>query len=161
MDDNTDFDIKSLIGNIFSHLESGNISDLLMPKNNEDFSDVYSLACDYYDKGLIEQAENIFRSLCLYDFSNVDYLLGLAAVKQVQKQYQKAINLYSLAINLDENNASIYLYAGQCYLYTGEKESAISSFNHCLSLACNDNEREQAIHYISMLEGRLCVWKIG
>ncbi|OBU10861.1 tetratricopeptide repeat protein [Morganella psychrotolerans] len=153
MDDNINCDIKSLVENIFSHLESGNIADLLVPKKEQDFTDVYSLACDYYDKGLIEQAENIFRSLCLYDFSNVDYLLGLAAVKQVQKQYQKAINLYCLAINLDETNASIYLYIGQCYLYTGEKESAISSFRHCLSLACNDSEREQATNYISILGG--------
>lgn len=153
MDDNINNDIKSLVGNIFSHIENGNIFDMLLPKKKEDFTDVYSLACDYYDKGLIEQAENIFRSLCLYDFSNVDYLLGLAAVKQVQKQYQKAINIYCLAINLDETNPSVYLYIGQCYLYSGDKEAAISSFRHCLSLACNDSEREQAMSYIAILEG--------
>lgn len=112
MNDNMNLDIKSLVGDIFSHLESGNVAALMMPKNDSDFTDVYSLACDYYDKGLIEQAENIFRSLCLYDFSNVDYLLGLAAVKQVQKQYQKAINIYCLAINLNEKNPTVYFHIG-------------------------------------------------
>ncbi len=151
MDNNINLDIKSLVGNIFSHLESGNIAGLLMPKNDGDFTDVYSLACDYYDKGLIEQAENIFRSLCLYDFSNIDYLLGLAAIKQVQKQYQKAINIYCLAINLDGNNPTVYFHIGQCYLYSGEKELAVNNFRHCLSLGCNNSEREQAMHYISVM----------
>lgn len=152
MDDGINSDIKSLMEQIFSYLENGSFSDLFKNNKEHDFSNVYSLACDYYDKGLIEQAEKIFRSLCLYDFSNIDYLLGLAAVKQVQKQYQKAINLYSLAISLNENDASCYFYIGQCYLFSGEKELAVSSFRQCLSMTCDENEREKSLHYISMLE---------
>lgn len=152
MDDSINSDIKSLMEQIFSYLENGSFSDLFKNNKEHDFSNVYSLACDYYDKGLIEQAERIFRSLCLYDFSNINYLLGLAAVKQVQKQYQKAINLYSLAISLNEDNASCYFYIGQCYLFSGEKDLAMSGFRQCISMACNENEREQSLHYISMLE---------
>ena len=152
MDDSINSDIKSLMEQIFSYLENGSFSDLFKNNKEHDFSNVYSLACDYYDKGLIEQAEKIFRSLCLYDFSNIDYLLGLAAVKQVQKQYQKAINLYSLAISLNEDNASCYFYIGQCYLFSGEIDLAMSGFRQCISMACNENEREQSLHYISMLE---------
>lgn len=152
MDDSINSDIKSLMEQIFSYLENGSFSDLFKNNKEHDFSNVYSLACDYYDKGLIEQAEKIFRSLCLYDFSNIDYLLGLAAVKQVQKQYQKAINLYSLAISLNEDNASCYFYIGQCYLFSGETDLAMSGFRQCISMACNENEREQSLHYISMLE---------
>ena len=152
MDDSINSDIKSLMEQIFSYLENGSFSDLFKNNKEHDFSNVYSLACDYYDKGLIEQAEKIFRSLCLYDFSNINYLLGLAAVKQVQKQYQKAINLYSLAISLNEDNASCYFYIGQCYLFSGEKDLAMSGFRQCISMACNENEREQSLHYISMLE---------
>lgn len=152
MDDGINSDIKSLMEQIFAYLENGSFSDLFKNNKEHDFSNVYSLACDYYDKGLIEQAEKIFRSLCLYDFSNIDYLLGLAAVKQVQKQYQKAINLYSLAISLNEDDASCYFYLGQCYLFSGEKELAVSSFRQCLSMACGENEREKSLNYISMLE---------
>lgn len=152
MDDGINSDIKSLMEQIFAYLENGSFSDLFKNNKEHDFSNVYSLACDYYDKGLIEQAEKIFRSLCLYDFSNIDYLLGLAAVKQVQKQYQKAINLYSLAISLNEDDASCYFYIGQCYLFSGEKELAVSSFRQCLSMACGENEREKSLNYISMLE---------
>lgn len=152
MDDGINSDIKSLMEQIFAYLENGSLSDLFKNNKEHDFSNVYSLACDYYDKGLIEQAEKIFRSLCLYDFSNIDYLLGLAAVKQVQKQYQKAINLYSLAISLNEDDASCYFYLGQCYLFSGEKELALSGFRQCLSMACGENEREKSLNYISMLE---------
>ena len=153
MDDNINNDIKSLIENIFSHLENGTILTIFSPQEPSDFSGVYSLACDYYDKGLIEQAEKIFRSLFLYDFNNINYLLGLAAVKQVQKQYQKAINLYSLAINLDKNNALIYFYMGQCYFFTGDKETALHYFNESLSLDYNDGENELAQNYIAILQG--------
>lgn len=153
MDDSINTDIKSLVEQIFTYLENGSFSDIFRQDKDHDFSNVYSLACDYYDKGLIEQAEKIFRSLCLYDFSNVNYLLGLAAVKQVQKQYNKAINLYSLAIGLDESNASAWFYIGQSYLFSGDKDLAITSFRQCISMACSDNEREQSLGYISMLEG--------
>lgn len=152
MDNNINSDIKSLMENIFSYLENGILGDIFKQSEHHDFSKVYSLACDYYDKDLIEQAEKIFRSLCLYDFSNIDYLLGLAAVKQVQKQYQKAINLYLLAISLDENNASSYFYIGQCYFFSGEEELAVNSFKQCVSMKCTDNEREQSLGYLSMLE---------
>ena len=152
MDDNINSDIKSLVEQIFTYLENGTFSDIFRQDKDHDFSNVYSLACDYYDKGLIEQAEKIFRSLCLYDFNNINYLLGLAAVKQVQKQYQKAINLYSLAISLNEDDASCYFYIGQCYLFSGAKELAVSSFRQCLSMACDENEREKSLNYISMLE---------
>lgn len=155
MDDSINSDIKSLVEQIFAYLENGAFSDLFKNHKEHDFSNVYSLACDYYDKGLIEQAEKIFRSLCLYDFSNINYLLGLAAIKQVQKQYQKAINLYSLAICLDKSNASSYFYIGQCYLFSGERISAISSFRQCISMTCSDQEREKSLSYISMLEGNV------
>ncbi len=152
MDDSINSDIKSLVEQIFAHLGNGAFSDLFKNNKEHDFNNVYSLACDYYDKGLIEQAEKIFRSLCLYDFSNIDYLLGLAAVKQVQKQYQKAINLYSLAISLDKDNASAWFYLGQSYLFFGERGSAINSFRQCVSMTCSDAEKEQSLSYIAMLE---------
>lgn len=153
MDDSINADIKSLVEHILLSLENGAFSDIFKQDKGHDFNNVYSLACDYYDKGLIEQAEKIFRSLCLYDFSNVNYLLGLAAVKQVKKQYNKAINLYSLAISLDENNASAWFYIGQSYLFSGDKTLAMTSFRQCLSMACSDNERKSSLAYLSMLDG--------
>lgn len=153
MDDSINTDIKSLVEQIFTYLENGSFSDIFRQDKDHDFSNVYSLACDYYDKGLIEQAEKIFRSLCLYDFSNVNYLLGLAAVKQVQKQYHKAINLYSLAMSLDENNALTYFYMGQCHFSSGDKDTALYYFNKSLSLDCDKSEKESIQSYIAILHG--------
>ncbi len=154
MDDSINSDIKSLVERIFSHLENGTVLTLFSPQEPRDFSGVYSLACDYYDKGLIEKAEKIFRSLCLYDFNNIHYLLGLAAVKQVQKQYQKAINLYSLAVNLDKNNASVYFYLGQCYLFSGDHKTAFEHFQCCLSMDCTESERKFISGYMDNSEGK-------
>ncbi len=154
MDNKEILNIKSLVEKIFTHIENGTIIKAFVPEDPEDYSHVYSLACDYYDKGLIEQAEKIFHSLCLYDFSNTDYLLGLAAVKQVQKQYQKAINLYAMAINLDDTNASAYLYSGQCFLFMGDAGTATNRFKHVLTLSCESQDKEQAEYYLSLLENK-------
>lgn len=152
MDNKKTVNIKSLVEGIFKHIESGSVINAFAPKEPEDYSKVYSLACDYYDKGLIVQAEKIFHSLCLYDFTNIDYLLGLAAVNQVKKQYQKAINLYSLAISLDENNFMARFYSGQCYFFMGENESAMNYFLSVVDLELDTEHKAMVQHYINLLE---------
>ncbi|GAA0341941.1 tetratricopeptide repeat protein [Morganella psychrotolerans] len=154
MDNKEIINIKSLVESIFKHIENGNVINAFAPEKPEDYSNVYSLACDYYDKGLVEQAEKIFNSLCLYDFSNTDYLLGLAAVKQVQKQYRKAINLYAMVINLDGENVSAYLYSGQCFLSEGDIKTAVNHFRHILTLSCDPQDKQQAEYYLALVENK-------
>nr|WP_286146082.1 tetratricopeptide repeat protein [Shigella sp. FC1967] len=71
---------------------------------------IYSFAYDFYQKGKLDEAEAIFKFLCLYDFYNVDYIMGLAAVKQLKKQYQAAIDLYALAyLNAKNDYRPVFL----------------------------------------------------
>ncbi|WP_077137229.1 SycD/LcrH family type III secretion system chaperone IpgC, partial [Shigella sonnei] len=66
--------------------------------------DIYSYAYDFYNKGRIEEAEVFFRFLCIYDFYNVDYIMGLAAIYQIKEQFQQAADLYAVAFALGKND---------------------------------------------------------
>ena len=51
---------------------------------------LYAYAYQFYQQGKLDNAETFFQFLCMYDFYNTDYFMGLAAVYQLKKQYQKA-----------------------------------------------------------------------
>ncbi|WP_099076241.1 type III secretion system translocator chaperone SicA [Proteus alimentorum] len=113
---------------------------------------IYSFAYDFYQKGKLDEAEAIFKFLCLYDFYNVDYIMGLAAVKQLKKQYQAAIDLYALAYLNAKNDYRPVFYAGQCNLSLGEKEKAKYCF-HQVSEKINDQSlKEKANLYLESLK---------
>lgn len=84
---------------------------------------IYAFAYKFYNEGRLDDAEVFFRFLSIYDFYNSDYIMGLAAVYQLKKSYEKAIELYSLADALskkkDKQGKRDYkavFYAGQCNL---------------------------------------------
>src|SRR5579859_6956976 len=65
---------------------------------------IYAFAYRFYQQGRLDDAEVFFRFLCIYDFYNAEYALGLAAVCQMKKQYEKAIDLYALAYALSKDD---------------------------------------------------------
>lgn len=77
---------------------------------------VYSLAYDFYSHGKLNDAESLFRFLCVYDFHNPEYAMGLAAVYQLKKNYHKAIDFYALAYSQAKDDYRPMFYAGQCNL---------------------------------------------
>lgn len=112
---------------------------------------IYSFAYDFYQKGKLDEAEAIFKFLCLYDFYNVDYIMGLAAVKQLKKQYQAAIDLYALAYMNANNDYRPVFYAGQCNLSLGEKGKAKYCFNQVSENIKDEVIKEKANLYLESL----------
>ncbi|MGA6366635.1 MULTISPECIES: type III secretion system translocator chaperone SicA [Proteus] len=113
---------------------------------------IYSFAYDFYQKGKLDEAEAIFKFLCLYDFYNVDYIMGLAAVNQLKKQYQAAVDLYALAyLNADKDYRPVF-YAGQCNLSLGEKEKAKYCFDQVVKNINDETIKEKAIVYLESLK---------
>lgn len=68
--------------------------------SSDTMQDIYKLAYDFYHQGKLNDAESLFRFLCIYDFYNPEYAMGLAAVYQLKKNYAKAIDFYALAYSL-------------------------------------------------------------
>jgi type III secretion system low calcium response chaperone LcrH/SycD len=84
--------------------------------SDETMEAVYAQAYEFYQSGRLDDAESLFRWLCVYDFYNVDYVVGFGAVLQLKKNYAKALDVYGLAYAISRGEARILLYAGQCNL---------------------------------------------
>lgn len=103
---------------------------------DEMMASLYAYAYDFYDKGQLEQAETFFRFLCLYDFYNTDYIMGLAAVYQLKKRYDKAIGLYAVAFGLDGKDYRPMFYTGQCHLF----ERKAAKARQCFEIVAKDSK---------------------
>ncbi|WP_275451264.1 type III secretion system translocator chaperone SicA [Candidatus Arsenophonus nilaparvatae] len=122
---------------------------------NELMDGVYRFAYNFYQQGKLEEAETFFRFLCLYDFNNSDYIMGLAAVKQLQKQYETALDLYALAYVHGDNDYRPMFYGGQCNLIIGEKEKAKYCFQKVYQHANDQELKHRAQAYIEFLASSL------
>lgn len=113
---------------------------------------LYAHAYDFYNKGRLDEAENFFRFICLYDFYNPDYIIGLAAVTQLKKNYQKACDLYAVAFALSKNDYRPVFFSGQCQLLMRKVVKA----RQCFELVCekSDDEalRAKAAAYLASLQ---------
>lgn len=119
--------------------------------SNEMMEGLYAYAHDFYGKGQLDEAETFFRFLCLYDFYNIDYIMGLAAVYQMKKQFAKAIGLYAVAFGLAKNDYRPMFFTGQCHLFERKAGKARQCFalvtEHCADAAF----RAKAQAYLDVL----------
>lgn len=114
---------------------------------------LYSCAYDLYNKGRLNEAEQLFKFLCVYDFYNSEYLKGYAAVRQLKKEYQHAIDLYALSFNASKSNDySPIFYMGQCLLCLKKPEQAKECFDE-VRMNSNDAElKTKAEKYFLLLK---------
>lgn len=102
---------------------------------------LYAHAYDFYNKGRLDEAETFFRFLAIYDFYNPDYIMGLAAVCQLKKQFQKACDLYAVAFALSKNDYRPVFFTGQCQLLMRKAAKA----KQCFELVCEQSSDELLI----------------
>ena len=99
---------------------------------NEQVQGLYAHACQFQEQGRLEEAEKLFRFLCIYDFYNSHYWMGLAAVYQVSGHYRKAIELYAVAFAQDRGDSRPMFYTGECQLALGAYAKARDCFEYVL-----------------------------
>lgn len=119
---------------------------------NDTIQDLYKLAFDFYHHGKLDDAESIFRLLCIYDFYNPEYPMGLAAVYQLKKNYAKAIELYALAYSLSNEDFRPMFYAGQCNLMLRQGVQARECFEIVINRCKDTVLNEKAQSYLSALD---------
>lgn len=90
---------------------------------------IYAMAHRSYENGELEDAETFFRFLCLYDFYNAEYALGLGAVLQLKREFEKAIGMYAVAQTLDVQDDRAMFHVGQCHLALGRRHKARECFS--------------------------------
>ncbi|VVE74118.1 type III secretion system translocator chaperone SicA [Pandoraea sputorum] len=102
---------------------------------SETMDGLYAHAYDFYSNGQLAQAEAFFRFLCIYDFYNPEYIVGLAAVCQLKEEYQKAVDLYAMAFAVGKNDYRPVFYAGQCQMMMRNMPLA----RECFGLVCESS----------------------
>lgn len=112
-----------------SDIVSGCLDDQLTLKEIHQIPEImmenlYAHAYQFYQQGKLDNAETFFKFLCMYDFYNTDYFMGLAAVYQLKKHYQKAADLYAVVFAMKNDDYRSVFYAGQCQVMLGEKVKA-------------------------------------
>lgn len=131
--------VLSAIGDGFTPAEAAGIGQ-------DQLEALYSLAYRLYSAGELTDAETAFRALCLYDYRDNRYWLGLGATLQALGKLTLAAEVYgmaSLATNLSDP-APIF-YAGLCQLKSGDLESADASFAAVVALAKPDDPKDKAV----------------
>ncbi|XBS70290.1 type III secretion system translocator chaperone SicA [Acerihabitans sp. KWT182] len=112
---------------------------------------LYAHAYDFYNKGQLDEAATFFRFLCIYDFYNPDYYMGLAAVYQLQKQFQKAADIYAVAFSLAQNDYRPVFFSGQCQLLMQKANKAKQCFELVAEHSQDETLRIKANVYLEQL----------
>ena len=119
--------------------------------STEQMDGLYAFAYEFYEQGRLDDAQRFFHFLCIYDFYNPQYWMGLAAVHQLKQNYQKAVDLYAVAFAQGKNDYRPMLYTGQCHLALGRAGKAKLCFEYVLERVQEPALREQASAYLSVL----------
>jgi len=121
--------------------------------SSETMEGLYAHAYDFYSKGQLAQAEAFFRFLCIYDFYNPEYIVGLAAVCQLKGEYQKAVDLYAMAFAVGKNDYRPVFYAGQCQMMMQDAAAARECFSQVCESSFDGDLRSKAKAYLSVIDG--------
>lgn len=128
-------DMDELMESITSALMSGATYKDIHGISQDMMDGIYAYAYEFYQQGKLKEAETFFRFLSIYDFYNTDYVMGLAAVYQLTKRYEKASELYALAFVLAKEDYRPLFHAGQCNLMLKKSSAAL----HCFESVCNSS----------------------
>lgn len=145
-------DMEELLDNITTALMDGATYKDIHGIPQSTMDGIYSYAYEFYQQGKLKEAETFFRFLSIYDFYNTDYVMGLAAVYQLTKRYDKATELYALAFVLAKNDYRPLFHAGQCNLMMKKSSAAIHCFESVLESSADIDLKNKSQAYLNALK---------
>lgn len=103
---------------------------------------IYAQAYRLYNTGKYAEAIHLFRILIMLNAMEPKYMLGLAACFHMLKEYQNAIQMYTMCTALDPKNPLPHYHSSDCFLQLQDFLSAML----CLELTVEraDNKPEYA-----------------
>ncbi|EAC1403641.1 CesD/SycD/LcrH family type III secretion system chaperone [Escherichia coli] len=153
----SDYMYESLeLETVSTHCEDSPIGNVLENKLTQDDADnVYACAYELYGKGRLDDAENLFRLLFMYDCKNIDYVIGLGAVFQLKEKYSAACGMYSLAYAMDSSQIQCIFYAAQCHMAMKNYNLAANFFHFVSEEATDEKMKNQATDYYHFIQNLL------
>lgn len=96
---------------------------------------VYGQAYRLYNTGKYKEAIQIFRLLLMINSTEPKYAMGLAACFHMMKDYQSAVNTYSVVGVIDPQNPISFYHASDCFIQMGDPLSALVSLEMAIKRA--------------------------
>lgn len=86
-----------------------------------------------YNEKKYEEAYVYFRKSCQIDSTNITSVLGMAAIKQINKEFEACDSLINLALRRNDDKQEITSYMGEIYLDRGNPTAALNAFERARS----------------------------
>ncbi|MFY3138380.1 SycD/LcrH family type III secretion system chaperone [Achromobacter xylosoxidans] len=145
--------IERMFDTVIEGLQEGATFKDMYGVSSETMEAIYAQAYDFYQQGRLDEAEALFRLLCIYDFYNVDYAIGFGAVFQLKKQYDKALDVYAMAYTISGGDQRAMLYAGECNLLLRRMGKARRCFQLVVDEATDERIKGKASMYLQAMGG--------
>lgn len=111
----------------------------------EKIEPLYTLAYNHYTAGNYDDAQTLFKALCLYHHTEFRFWMGLAGTRQALGEFASAIEAYSMAGLVSAlGDPTPFVYACICHMKLGDMESAKAGLESALLLGA-DNPKFDAI----------------
>ena len=104
---------------------------------------VYALAYRSFNSGKYDEAEKLLTWLMGLDHYDRRFQIALGCTRQKKKDYQGALNCFSVAALLDLNDPIPPLRSAECFLALGDQENAKSAALAVLGASKDDPKHEQ------------------
>lgn len=108
--------------------------------NSNVLESVYAQAYRLYNTGKYVEAAHLFRILIMMNVMEPKYLLGLAACFHMLKEYQNAIQTYTMCSALDPQNPIPYYHSSDCFIQMKDYLSAMICLEMAVSRAADKPE---------------------
>ncbi|WP_425495219.1 type III secretion system translocator chaperone SicA [Pandoraea horticolens] len=141
-----------MVETVFAAIEKGATLKDLHGVSQDLMDGVYAFAHKFYQQGRLDDAETFFRFLCIYDFYNAEYAMGMGAVCQLKEEYARAIDLYALAYSLSKDDHRPMFHTGQCQLMMGRAALARRCFEIVRDSSDVDYLKQMASSYLDGLD---------
>lgn len=107
-----------------------------LPKlSPESIEGLYSLAYQYYECGKYPESSKFFRFLTLIGTQEKKHWMGLGASLKMQKDYEQAVQAYSVAAVLDPKDPYIHVWAADCLFAMNQIEKGLKGINTAIKMA--------------------------
>ena len=90
---------------------------------------IYSMGYTYYQVGKLDEAEKIFRFVCLMDHLDSKYWLALGGVLQTKRQFAEAVKVYANIMIIDMHEVQAYYRLAECKLALGDRAEALEALD--------------------------------
>ncbi len=102
----------------------------------------YIEATNFYNNGCLKIAKDLFHELILSDPFRWEFWFSVAAIYQLEKNYNEAILAYKRASILNRSDARIYFHLAECLLSINDTKNALSTLDiakkYCIDTILKD-----------------------